>query len=84
MTRPLPEQADREQHALASLAPLPVLVVGHEVKVGDAQGDDDMNPDGVLEAREDLVAEGISRCSCGSATTRSLSLGRPPRRAAAR
>jgi hypothetical protein len=55
----LSEQADRTNHAPLSLTQLSLLVVGHEVKMRDAHGDDDMNPDGVPDMREDLVAESI-------------------------
>jgi hypothetical protein len=37
--------------------PLSGLVVGQEVKVRDAHGDDDIHNGGGPEAREDLVAE---------------------------
>jgi hypothetical protein len=39
--------------------PLLALVVGHEVKVGDAHRDDDMNGNRVPKVRENLVAKRV-------------------------
>jgi hypothetical protein len=47
------------QYAPPSLPPLLVFVIGDEVEMGDANGNDDMSGDGVPMARKDLVAEGI-------------------------
>jgi hypothetical protein len=35
------------------------LVVGHEVTMGDANGDYEVNGGGALESRDDLIAEGV-------------------------
>ena len=40
------------------LVQLVVFVIGHEVEVGDADGNDDMSGDSIPMARKDLVAEG--------------------------
>ena len=52
------QQPDRDPHALLCLSVFDRLVVGHEVEMGDADGNDDVNGDGTVEARDDLVADG--------------------------
>ena len=53
------QQPDDGQHGLLRVSPLLGLVVRQEVEMGDANGNDEVDGDTALEARLDLVAEGV-------------------------